>query len=63
MVQASNNIIEDNELLNVGAQGSDSGDTIWLANGSSGNQILRNTFTNAGRALLATQGSTDYHVS
>ena len=56
MVQASNNIIEDNELLNVGAQGSDSGDTIWLANGSSGNQILRNTFTNAGHALMFVGG-------
>jgi parallel beta helix pectate lyase-like protein len=49
---ASDNFIEGNEILNVGNEATNSGDSIYLLSGSHRNRILKNTIRNGGHSLI-----------
>jgi Big-like domain-containing protein/parallel beta helix pectate lyase-like protein len=48
---ANDDLIEGNEILNVGNEAANSGDSIYIVNGSR-NQIRKNTVTNGGHSLI-----------
>ncbi len=56
ITESSDNHVERNELLDTGHEAANSGDSVWIANGSSRNRILDNTLRNAGHGLVAIGG-------
>lgn len=56
ITRSSDNLIERNQIIDVGDLNGDKGDSIWIDNGSSRNRVLKNTLRNAGHALIQVGG-------
>lgn len=56
ITRSSDNLVERNEINDVGPLTADSGDSLWIDNGSSRNRILGNTLRNAGHSLIMIGG-------
>jgi hypothetical protein len=56
ITESSDNLVERNQIIDIGDERANSGDSIWIANGSSRNRILANTLQDAGHSLMQIGG-------
>ena len=59
ITESSDNLVERNQMVDIGDERANSGDGIWIANGSSRNRILANTLQDAGHSLMQIGGDRD----
>ena len=56
ITESSDNLVERNQIIDIGDERANSGDGIWIANGSSRNLVLGNTLQDAGHSLIQIGG-------
>jgi len=56
ITQSSDNLVEGNQIVDTGDERANSGDSIWIADGSSRNRVLNNRLTNGGHSLIQIGG-------
>jgi parallel beta helix pectate lyase-like protein/Big-like domain-containing protein len=56
ITQSSDNVVEGNQILDTGDEPANSGDSVWIADGSSRNRVLNNRLTNGGHSLIQIGG-------
>ncbi len=56
ITESSDNLVERNQMIDIGDERANSGDSIWIANGSSRNLVLANTLRDAGHSLMQIGG-------
>src|SRR2546430_8981489 len=54
--ESSDNLVERTQIIDIGDERANSGDGIWIANGSSRNLVLGNTLQDAGHSLIQIGG-------
>src|SRR5437879_3280277 len=52
ITQASDNLVERNQIIDTGNEGANSGDSIYIVSGAHRNRILGNTLQNGGHSLI-----------
>ena len=56
ITQSSDNVVEGNQIVDTGDERANSGDSVWIADGSSRNRVLNNRLTNGGHSLIQIGG-------
>jgi parallel beta helix pectate lyase-like protein len=56
ITQSSDNLVEGNQIVDTGDERANSGDSVWIANGSRRNRVLNNRLTNGGHSLIQIGG-------
>ena len=56
ITRASDNLAEGNQMIDIGDERANSGDSVWIADGASRNRVLNNRLTNGGHSLIQVGG-------
>ena len=56
ITESSDNLVERNQIIDIGDERANSGDGIWIANGSSRNLVLGNNLQDSGHSLMQIGG-------
>src|SRR2546430_17407416 len=56
ITESSDNLVERNHIIDIGDERANSGDGIWIANGSSRNLVLGNNLQDSGHSLMQIGG-------
>ncbi len=56
ITESSDNLVERNQIVDIGDERANSGDGIWIANGSSRNLVLGNNLQDSGHSLMQIGG-------
>ena len=56
ITRASDNLVEGNQMVDIGDESTNTGDSVWISDGATRNRVLNNRLTNGGHSLIQIGG-------